>query len=176
MILSHLGILVPSVERAAIPFAEKNILVNHTKKFENEGTQEKYIGSFNTHSALPLLIEAFKEGPYQSAMKRRGPGIHHFGIDVLNRDEFLKLAMDAGWRVHPLGNTMWLMHSGVPLIEVQQCNPLMTTPPLIQKISFPMSSDQLHLFEKIGLGSLITSSKMVSLTIANNMITIDQML
>jgi len=159
MVLSHLGILVPSVEKAAIPFAEKNFFVNPTKTFELEGTREKYIGSFKTHSGLPLLIEPFKDGPYQSAMNRRGTGIHHFGIDVLNFDEFLNIAMNAGWRVHPLGNTMWLMHSGVPLIEVQQCNPLMSNPSLIQKVSLPIKQEHLKLFEAIGLGELVEVSE-----------------
>lgn len=175
MKFSHLGLLVPSVEKTAAIFHQKKLPVNAAKVFESEGTKEIYIGSYQNNAGLLLLMEPFGKGPYLTAMEKRGPGIHHFAIDVLNFDHFLNEISGSGWNIHPISattrknsNTIWLHHSGLPLIEVQECKTLSTRDSLIQKITLHLKNDLLPLFSAIGLGEIVTSDENSSTLILGN--------
>lgn len=38
-----------------------------------------------------------KEGAYTRAMKKRGPGLHHIAVDVLNLESFVDDLSGSGW-------------------------------------------------------------------------------
>jgi hypothetical protein len=108
--------------------------------FPAEGTKEVYIGEEASAPRL-LLVEAVEPGPYQRALNKRGPGIHHLGIQVPSLSEFLsahsyKTPDSLCWQIHSGFNselnpeqTVFLFRRGVPfLLEVHQCSSMQKTP------------------------------------------------
>lgn len=170
--LSHVALLVSSVEKSASFLKEQGIESGSAEVFESEGTKEIYVGSYAEQSGLLLLLEAISEGPYQRAMEKRGPSLHHIAIDVEDLEECLKKAQGAGWKLHPVSEqsikdckTAWLYLKGIPtLIEVQSTKPSQK-PSKITKIKLPFSEEQIPLFEVLGLASVVCSEKEVSLTV-----------
>ncbi len=62
--LSHVALLVPSVEDSAKVLESRGIKSEKPEVFESEGTKEVYVGSYDNQSALLLLLEAsFLESP-----------------------------------------------------------------------------------------------------------------
>ena len=86
------------------------------------------------------------DGPYQSAMKKRGPSLHHIAIDVLNLKDCLSRAEALGWQLHPISHksipeyqTAWLFHKEIPtLIEVHERKNLSTSAYKVSKVELPV--------------------------------------
>lgn len=170
--LSHVALLVPSVERSAKFLNTHGIETGEPETFESEGTKEVYVGSYQTERGLLLLLEAIAEGPYKRAMTKRGPSLHHIAIDVLNIDEYVSKAQKVGWKLHPVSaqtmkyKTAWLFFKGVPtLIEVHQKKELSSKPSKVLKLELPIQKEHMTLFEGIGLGELVSYSKETFLTV-----------
>lgn len=121
---NHVAILVPSVSKTA-DFLRKFAFQNGPEEMF-ETTKEIYIEREQSNSLL--LIEPNKTGSYQRALEKRGPGIHHIAIDVLDIKSFMKTIESSGWLLHPSSirtvkhsRTAWLARPGFPsLIEVQE--------------------------------------------------------
>ncbi|MEQ1878252.1 MAG: VOC family protein [Bdellovibrionia bacterium] len=171
--LSHVALLVPSVETSARFLNTHGIKTGEPESFESEGTKEIYVGSYDDQEGLLLLVEAISEGPYQRALKKRGPSLHHIAIDVLNVEEFALKAQSAGWKLHPASaqtvkakKTAWLFLKGVPtLIEVHQQKELFSKPIKVSKLELPIQDEHMALFEGIGLGATVSPSKEFRLTL-----------
>ena len=126
-VLNHVAILVESLESVV----EKNIfdtsLLGEIEEFPKEGTRELYIG-LNHQMGRILLMQAHGPGAYENALKKRGPGLHHIAIDVLNIDEFVASLSGSGWLLHPKSLEFYKSHKQVylnrpgvaALIEVQE--------------------------------------------------------
>ncbi len=153
------------MEASAAYLTALGIQCDKPETFDSEGTKEIYVGTYEKQEGLLLLVEAISEGPYNRAMKKRGPSLHHIAIDVLNVDELARDAQNLGWQLHPISETTipkkktaWLYAKGVPtLIEVHQ-QTLTPKPSKISRIELPMDPTRLKLFEGIGLGNIVTSS------------------
>jgi len=122
MTLDHVALLVRSLEQTLERLAETGLAVGEIESFPSEGTREVYLGQ-----DLPgrlLLLEATGPGPYQRALEKRGPGLHHVAIEVPDLEAFA--ADPRGWLLHPhslenqeRASTLWFARPGVgTLLEV----------------------------------------------------------
>lgn len=145
-VLNHVAILVENIESVV----EKNLfdssLLGEIEEFPSEGTRELYIGSSNQMGKL-LLMQANGPGPYQDALNKRGTGLHHIAIDVLNIDEFMASLSDSGWLLHPKSlefyksiRQVWLSRPRIPvLIEVNETKELLDNESFIEELEFPFT-------------------------------------
>lgn len=170
--LSHVTLLVSSVEASAQVLNSKGIQTCEPETFESEGTKEIYVGSYNEQKGLLLLIEAISAGPYQKALKKRGPSLHHIAIDVLNVKEAIVQAQNEGWELHPITEetlkhkTAWLFSKQAQtLLEVHQKSKLSEKPMKISNIFLPLEKTAFKLFQGIGLGSYISEGPEISFVI-----------
>src|SRR5687767_4675758 len=93
---SHVALLVPSVLKAADHFRQLGFEIGEEEIFAE--TREIYVEGSERNSLL--LMEARETGSYRRALKKRGPGVHHLAIDVLDIQEFLTSISESGWLLH----------------------------------------------------------------------------
>lgn len=149
-VLNHVAILVESIESVLEKKKFHSNLLGEIEEFPSEGTRELYIGSDNQMSRL-LLMQANGPGPYQAALNKRGPGLHHIALDVLNIDEFVANLSGSGWLLHPKSlefykshKQIYLSRPGVPvLIEVQEREKLAEGECFIEGFEFPFGEGRL---------------------------------
>lgn len=180
--LSHVALLLPNVSNAGLFLKNLGLDVGPEEVWDGEGTKEIYVG-YGQANAL-LLMEPVKEGAYQRAMSKRGPGVHHFAIDVSSMDSFVKSISGSGWLLHPISistftklKTIYLARPGFPgLIEVHEKSDLNVGSLFIEKISVTLPQNLLRLLEPIGLENLVSSSEKTKLSINGQIIELDQLL
>ena len=177
-VLSHVALLVPSTEKAAPIFGKLGLEVNEPQVWEGEGTKEIYIGNLKSQMALPLLMEPVNEnGSYARALKKRGPGIHHIAVDVLNIEEYVQSLSGSGWflHLHSLKHlrqmkTVYLARPGMPtLIEVQEKESLCQDPPVIAEIHMNLEPAQMTMMQALGLKQIVVANE-TAVTINNQKI------
>ena len=128
-----------------------------------------------------LLMEPIKDGAYSRAMSKRGPGLHHIAIDVLNIEVYIDQLAGSGWLLHPKSlhtikhsKTAYLARPDMPtLIEVQQQDTLSDHHPMfISKLEIPnLSTKNIEMFDRLGLTQIQNSSTdNLILTIRNQQI------
>ncbi len=139
------------------------------EEFPSEGTKEVYVGNEDYPGRL-LLMEPIGEGPYASALAKRGEGLHHVAVNVKNLDEYVQNLSGSGWYLHPKSvetlkykfPTVWLARPGVPvLIEVHERSFKSADPDsssFISLVSLPKLAAKPELFEVLG-SKVIRSSK-----------------
>ena len=120
--LSHVAILVQSLDRTVGVVKDFGLNVNPFEAFDHEGTQECYVGA-SDKSARLLLLKAIKAGPYQRALEKRGPGLHHLGVWVSNLEDYADQLGAVGWLLHSKSlvtsrkqKTAYFVRPGVPYI------------------------------------------------------------
>ncbi len=172
---NHVAILVPSVRRTADYLSRFGFQIGKEEEWEGEGTREIYVERDRANSLL--LMEPIKPGAYQRAMEKRGPGLHHLAIDVLNLDTYLESLIGAGsgWLLHPKSikmmkqsRTAYLARPGFPaLIEVQEREEIPDRPLFVSEIFIPIDSNLSGLISHIGLDEIVKplpQKEMLSLT------------
>ena len=149
-VLNHVAILVESIELTL----EKNLFsanfLGVIEEFLSEGTKELYIG-LNHQMGRLLLMQANGAGPYQRALSKRGAGLHHIALDVLNIDDFVASLVGSGWLLHPKSLEFYKSHKqvylnrpGIPgLIEVQERETLDESEYFIEEVKFPFRENRL---------------------------------
>lgn len=161
---SHIAILVPSVRKAADYLRQFNFEISKEEEWDGEGTREIYIERNKSNSLL--LMEPIKPGAYQRAMEKRGPGLHHLAIDVLNLESYLESLTGSGWLLHPISiktmeqvQTVYLSRPGFPaLIEVHERELLTQRQIFVEEVSIPMNPALFGLVKHIGLEGIVKSS------------------
>lgn len=161
---SHVALLVPSVDQAAERLRKYGFNISPAENWEGEGTREIYVERDQQNSLL--LMEPAKPGAYQRAMEKRGPGLHHLAIDVLNLDEFLLSLGRSGWLLHPTSmrtmkksRTAYLARPEFPaLIEVQERKEIKQRPRFVTRVEIPFSAKLDRLPSAIGLGEIVFPS------------------
>ena len=164
IIPSHVAVLVPSVRKAAEHLKKFNFQIGKEEVWEGEGTREIYIERDKNNSLL--LMEPIKQGAYQRALEKRGPGLHHLAIDVLNLEASIESLSGSGWLLHPMSiktikqvKTAYLARPGFPaLIEVQQKEKFTEAMLFVEEISIPLDSKISHLIQWIGLENIVKAS------------------
>ena len=162
---SHVAILVPSVRKAADYLKQFNLQIGPDEIWDGEGTKEIYIEREKNNSLL--LMEPVKPGAYQRALDKRGPGLHHLAIDVLNLESYIESLSGSGWLLHPKSiktikqsQTAYLARPGFPsLIEVQEKTELVDKPLFVNEILLKMDSSMAGLLKHIGLELIIKVTK-----------------
>ena len=158
---SHVAIIVPSVKKAADYLKTFGCTIGSEDVFEAEGTKEIYVEYGQTNALL--LVEPIKAGPYQRALEKRGPGLHHLAIDVLNLDAYLVSLAGSGWFIHPVSirtikqyQTAWLARPGFPgLIEVHEKDTLNDAPMFVSGLTLRMDSAPTTLLKAVGLNAIV---------------------
>jgi hypothetical protein len=164
IIPNHVAILVPSVRKAANFLSQFHFKIGNEEVWEGEGTKEIYVESDMGNSLL--LMEPIKDGAYQRALVKRGPGIHHMAIDVLNIEDFIDLLVGSGWLLHPTSiktltktRTVFLARPGFPgLIEVQERKELIELPLFVNSISILLTPNLQGLLKHVGLDKIVKPS------------------
>ncbi len=173
--LSHVALLVPSVDDSAAFLSDRGFNCGEPEVFDAEGTKEVYVGSYQEQAGLLLLVEAVSDGPYRRALNKRGPSLHHVAIDVVDISGATARAESAGWTLHPISTqtlpstrTAWWYRRGIPmLIEVCE-RELSELPSLISRIEIPVPEDCRPITDALGLGAqLDLGSTELQLTLAD---------
>lgn len=161
--LSHLALLVPSVDHAAAVLRSYGFEPAAAEVWEGEGTKEIYVG-LPAANAL-LLMEPAKPGAYERALKKRGPGLHHFAVDVPALEPFLTSIAGSGWLMHlnsvrtlQAHRTVYLARPGFPgLIEVQEKEPRADAN-FVTAVRHPLAYELHKLLAPVGLERLFQPS------------------
>jgi methylmalonyl-CoA/ethylmalonyl-CoA epimerase len=141
--VDHIAFLVRSLDDALTDLPELESQAQPIQSFAAEGTRECYLGEARTPGRL-LLIEPISDGPYAKALAKRGPGLHHVGLAVVDLDAFIADAVaGSGWLVHPrsfetrrASNIVWLCRPGVEaLIECMQTDEAPSGEPAVEQLS-----------------------------------------
>ena len=144
--LSHVAFLVSSVAESSAFTTHLGFYNGPAERFEGEGTLEVYVGDPKQNGRL-LLMEAIHDGAYRHALLKRGPGLHHVAIDVLDLESYISDLSGSGWFLHPRSletieksRTAYLARPGIAmLIEVQEREKLDVETRFITKIELPSS-------------------------------------
>jgi hypothetical protein len=99
-VLNHVAILVRDLEESIKKLSLPKSLLGPIEEFPSEGTKEIYIGEQNQTSKL-LLLQPIGDGPYKDAIEKRGPGLHHIALDVMEMESFIYNLAGTGWYLHP---------------------------------------------------------------------------
>lgn len=161
---SHVAILVSSVRKAADYLRRFDFQIGKEEEWDGEGTREIYVECDKANSLL--LMEPIKQGAYQRALEKRGPGVHHLAIDVLNLEGYIESLAGSGWLLHPMSiktikqsQTVYLARPGFPgLIEVQERKELSDRSIFVEEVSMPMDPVLLKLVKHIGLEGIVKHS------------------
>lgn len=166
-VLNHIAFLVPNAVKAAEYLKQYDFKIGPVEKWEGEGTLEVYVGDLTSETGNLLLMEPIKEGAYSRAMAKRGPGLHHIAIDVLNLEDCIDELSGSGWLLHPKSlktikqsQTAYLARPGIPaLIEIQQRDVLKEAPLFITNLMIPtLSVQSLKMFSHLGLHQIQMSA------------------
>ncbi|MEK6705026.1 MAG: VOC family protein [Bdellovibrionota bacterium] len=166
---SHVAVLVPSVRKAADHLRQFNFQIGKDEVWDGEGTKEIYVEREKSNSLL--LMEPIKPGAYQRALEKRGPGLHHLAIDVLDLEGYLESLAGSGWLLHPTSiktikkvQTAYLARPGFPgLIEVHERKELKDRPLFVDGISLKFDSSLNGLLKHTGLDSIVKSGQVPKL-------------
>jgi Glyoxalase/Bleomycin resistance protein/Dioxygenase superfamily len=162
-VLNHIALLVPNAVKSAEYLSQFDFKIGPHEKWDGEGTLEIYIGDLNSLMANLLLMEPIAEGAYSRALAKRGPGLHHIAIDVLNLEAYIDQLSGSGWLLHPRSlkmikhsQTAYLARPDVPtLIEVQQRDVLKNSPQFISEIMIPnLTTQHLKMFSSLGINQI----------------------
>lgn len=177
---SHIALLVPSVRKAADDLARLGFKIGAEEVFEE--TREIYIQGDERNPLL--LMEPKGPGSYERALKKRGPGFHHFAVDVLNIDAFLSSLSGSGWLLHLNSvkslksyQTAYLARPGFPgLIEAQEKKEIMEGPLFVERVALKLDPQHLPLLKAVGLEEIVRpTSGRPSLTIRGQEIDLEKL-
>ncbi len=182
IIPSHVAILVPSVRKAADYLSQFDFQIGKEEIWDGEGTKEIYIEKDKSNSLL--LMEPVKHGAYQRALEKRGPGLHHLAIDVLDLEPYLESLRGSGWLLHPTSiktikqsQTAYLARPGFPgLIEVQERKELVERVLFVNEVLLKLDVPSVGLLKHIGLETIVKPALETKLLLGNHMVQLEQLL
>jgi len=165
LILDHVSVLVNSVDATAKLFADSGMYIGKKEAFMDAGTEEIYIGDFESQ-ALLLLQAAVADGAYRRALEKRGTGIHHVAISTDDFDAANDKLSGLGWFVHPdslrnykKGKTVFYARPGVhALLELNISKEAPSGPPLIGEVVIHTEPGNENRINGIGIRELRGSS------------------
>lgn len=161
---SHVAVLVPSARRAAAYLEAFGFAVGAAEAWDEEGTLEVYVERGRSNALL--LMEATGPGSYRDALARRGPGLHHLAIDVLDVEAYVTALAGSGWLLHPASlrtlarsRTAFLARPGFPaLIEVQGRDELEPGEPFVARVSLPLEPAAERLLRAVQLHGIVAAA------------------
>lgn len=172
----HVGILVSNLEHSLKSLKTHDWPVGEVEEFPSEGTKEVYVGPERATGRL-LLLQAIGDGPYREALVKRGPGIHHFGINAPDIVAFLDRVSGSGWYLHPTSlatykelKTIWLSRPGVPILvevveKISREKSELDIDGFVTRIEVPLPDDKPLMADSLGLEGRVQKSSSQSLFI-----------
>ncbi len=163
--LDHVAILVRDLQPALRHPGWRSFPIGPAEEFPAEGTREVYIGEKTNHCARVLLMQPIGPGPYQTALERRGPGLHHLALSVSDVACFASGLSRSGWYLHPGslawlrdGKAAWLVRSDacVAIELIEKKNPKERVP-VVSKIEVPPGPSKPDLLRALGVREVATS-------------------
>ncbi len=156
--LSHVAFLVRSAEQAEEATRQFGFPSSPAEVWEGEGTKEIYVGDESKSGRL-LLMEPMRDGAYRRAFQKRGAGLHHIAIDVLDLERYVLGLSGTGWLLHPQSlhtmkttKTVYLARPGFPgLIEAQQRTEISKAPLFIERLEIQVSTAHLVMVNALGI-------------------------
>lgn len=126
--LDHIAVLTASLESCAeqLPTGYDPLEIEFQP---GEGTREQYVLHRVEGAPSLLFMEPVEPGPYQRAMEKRGPGLHHLGYVTDSLNEAVELFSVSGLLLHPISlrthssGVVWMCRPGVPFL-VELCGSL----------------------------------------------------
>ena len=181
--LDHIGILVESLEKVTGQLKDLGLACAGIEEFPSEGTREMYCGGDESSGKL-LFLQPIGEGPYASALERRGPGLHHIALYVENLERFIGSLAGSGWYLHPSSlesirgyNTAWLARPAIPtLLEITQLDSFETgADSVVSKIEIPIGNRH-SLIDALGIAQIARSTdEHCWLTVADARVSVDSL-
>lgn len=137
-VIDHVAFVVESLETALAGLETLQLRPQVIDSFPAEGTRECYLGAPGQRARI-LLMEPIGDGPYERALRERGPGLHHVALNVPSIERFLEQIDGSGWLLHPRSfatrPTIWLARPGVEaLIEVHETSENPRTMGYVQRV------------------------------------------
>lgn len=171
--LSHVAVLVRSAARAAEKLKALGIFTGQEETYENGRVKEIYAGSYETNSALALLVEPVSRQAYTRAFKKRGYGLHHIAVNVPELDAYIDGLYDSGWLLHPWSaealrsaGTAYLCRPGVGFVIEAQRQACDGKPRLVEKLAMPLSGRTAAMIAAAGLADAVTPAAEAGLVFA----------
>jgi len=122
--LHHIAVLTRSLQavETALPSDLERLPID---EFADLGTREQYIDLEPTGRSCLLLFQAIGPGPYERALQKRGPGLHHFGCHTNDLQAAVAFFAEQRLLLHPFSlesradGVIWMCRPGVPfLLEI----------------------------------------------------------
>lgn len=160
MSIDHVAVIVRSIEDAVERFGLSADL-SAIAEFPGEGTRELYLGGSKLPGRL-LLTQPLGPGPYERAMGKRGPGLHHVAFAVPDLGAFTQTIEATGWLLHPASlrtmtevRQIWLCRPGVRiLVEVSEGARRYEGDPLVERVTVPATRDTERLVAALDVDGL----------------------
>ena len=168
MIINHIAILVKDIDETTSMLPDYCILQEKEKQ-PQDGSIEQYVIFDGPEFPSLLLIQKTADGPFNTAINKRGYGLHHFGAAVNNINNYLgKQNYDPRFLLHPISlktiknGYIWLCRPGIPfLIELMERNDCENITGKFQ-INLPngtvIPSNVMHIFQHCSLGNSVDDS------------------
>lgn len=124
---NHIAILVRDIDAISRVLPQACTL-HASEEQPTEGTRERYITVGDDDDAPSLLlVQAVADGPYATALHKRGPGLHHIGCVCSDIDREVADGQIGRMLLHPTSlhmrqfGVVWLCRPGVPyLVELME--------------------------------------------------------
>ena len=98
--LDHIAILTLNLSATASQLSE-GLIPENPEQQPAEGTLEQYVCLPSDTAPALLLMQAVDDGPYRTALKKRGPGLHHLGFTTDSIDKAVQHFHRRGLLLHP---------------------------------------------------------------------------
>jgi hypothetical protein len=143
--LDHVALLVRSIETVSGRLDCPPEFLRAIERFPREGTRERYVGPPEATAALLLIEPATAGGPYGTALRKRGAGLHHVAVRTPDARAYVGALGGSGWFLLPQSlrsledsRTAWLGRPGIPfLVEVIEGIPN-DGPPVVSLVELPV--------------------------------------
>jgi len=94
--ISHVGLAVKNLDRAIEFYRDVlHMKITDRKKIEDQGVEVAFVDIGGT-AQLELLAPLNDHSPIARFLKQRGPGIHHFCVEVDNLEQQIAYLTDHG--------------------------------------------------------------------------------
>ncbi len=122
---NHVAALVRDLAAVAASLPDACTL-HAPEEMPSEGTREQYVtfGDDRPDKRVPalLLMQAIADGPYQRALEKRGPGLHHLGCVCSDIDKEAIEGSASRLLLHPISlhtrksGVVWMCRPGMPFL------------------------------------------------------------
>ncbi|MFK7802572.1 MAG: hypothetical protein AB8G95_13140 [Anaerolineae bacterium] len=141
----HIAILATDIKGVASTLPAW-LTCHELEKHSAEGTLEQYVTSPSESDPSLLLLQPIQDGPYATALKKRGSGLHHLACSTDSIDDAVSHFAGQGLLLHPISlktypkRVVWMCRPGIPfLIELFESKGVSQLTQLQTQLQLPAS-------------------------------------